>query len=186
MTKKHKTIFNTNFKLEDSDKIFTHQIELTKKLDNTNDLFNQDIINEIVLWKVNRFAGVDENSLRLINCININSNQLDKEITKEILKELLKIKGIQLPMASTILRFRNKNIYQIIDQRVYRIIYGEVLKLKTYSSEKNINEQIDIYLKYLSDLKDISIKLEIPFFDVDRILYKADKRINKDISLKNY
>jgi hypothetical protein len=56
------------------------------------------------------------------------------------------------------LRFRN-NIYQIIDQRVYRIIYeGQTLKLKTYPSEKNINEQIDIYLKYLLDLRKIFVK----------------------------
>ncbi|WP_297511104.1 hypothetical protein [Flavobacterium sp.] len=187
MTKKHKTVFEAAFKLEDSDKVFNYQIELTKKLDNTNDLFNQDIINEIVLWKVNRFAKVDEDILKLLNSIDIDSNQLDELKTKEVLKKLLMIKGIQLPMASTILRFRNKNIYQIIDQRVYRIIYEDkTLELKTYPSEKNINEQIDIYLKYLSDLKEISNKLKIPFYDIDRILYKADKRINKDIPLKNY
>jgi hypothetical protein len=186
MIKKHKKVFEAAFQLEDSDKLFNYQIELTKKLDNTNDLINQDIINEIVLWKVNRFAKVDEDTLILLNSIDIDSTQLDELKTKEVLKKLIIIKGIQLPMASTILRFKNKNIYQIIDQRVYRIIYGEVLKLKTYSSEKNINEQIDIYLKYLSDLKEISIKLKIPFCDIDRILYNADKRLNKAIPLKNY
>lgn len=176
--KKIKTVF---------DKDFDYQIELTEKLDNNLKSLNQEAINEIVLWKVNRFAKVDEDTLKMINEINIDSYQLDTIKTKEVLKKLLNIKGIQLPMASTILRFRNKNMYQIIDQRVYRIIYeGQTLKLKTHPSEKNINEQIDIYLKYLLDLRNISEKLQIPFCNSDRILYNADRRLNKEIPLKNY
>jgi hypothetical protein len=90
-------------------------------------------------------------------------------------------------MASTILRFRNKNIYQIIDQRVYRIIYkDEKLKLKTHPSDKNVSDQIELYFKYLRDLKVVCEKLEIPFDKSDRILFMADKRINKDFSLDNY
>ena len=184
---KHKTVFDENFELKETDKTYNYQNELTQKLDNYLQLFNQDVINEIVLWKVNRFAKIDDSTLKLINDIDSNTGEINIEKTKEILKKLLLIKGIQLPMASTILRFRNNNIYQIIDQRVYRIIYeGQTLKLKTYSNEKNINEQIDIYLKYLVDLRNICDKFQISFCDSDRILYMADKRINKDLSLKNY
>jgi hypothetical protein len=184
---KHKTVFEENFELKDSDKTYNYQSELTQKLDKNILSFNQDVINEIVLWKVNRFAEVDQSTLKLVNNIVSITGEINIEKTKEILKKLLLIKGIQLPMASTILRFRNNNIYQIIDQRVYRIIYeGQTLKLKTYPSKKNINEQIDIYLNYLNDLRKICIKLEIPFCDSDRILYNADKRINKKIPLKNY
>ncbi len=90
-------------------------------------------------------------------------------------------------MASTILRFKNRNIYQIIDQRVFRIIYiDKKLKLKAHPSEKNLNSQIDLYLQYLKDLTEICEKLKIPFEKSDRILYMADKRINKDIPLENY
>lgn len=184
---KHKTVFEENFDLKDSDKTYNYQNDLTVKLDNTLQSFNQDVINEIVLWKVNRYAKIDDNILKLINDIDRTTGEINIQKTKEILKKLLLIKGIQLPMASSILRFRNNNIYQIIDQRVYRIIYErQTLKLKTYSSEKNINEQIDIYLNYLNDLRKICNKLEIPFCDSDRILYNADKRINKEIPLKNY
>jgi hypothetical protein len=112
---------------------------------------------------------------------------LDIEKTRKLLITLIQKKGIQLPMASTILRFKNKNIYQIIDQRVYRIIYkGEKLKLKTHPNDKNLNDQIELYIKYLHDLTKVCKELSIPFDKSDRILFMADKRINKDISLDNY
>ena len=39
---------------------YNYQEKLTGKLDNINSDFNQEIINEIVLWKVNRFAPISE------------------------------------------------------------------------------------------------------------------------------
>ena len=89
-------------------------------------------------------------------------------------------------MASTILRFKNPKIYQIIDQRVFRIIYGEKLNLGYNQNNKRTEEQINIYLKYLTYLREVSIKLNIKFELSDRILFMADKRINKDVSLDNY
>ncbi len=77
-------------------------------------------------------------------------------------------------------------IYQIIDQRAYRILYGKTLKLSAYKSDININLQIDLYLKYLSDLRLASIRLNIPFDKSDKILYEADKRINKNENLDKY
>ena len=85
-------------------------------------------------------------------------------------------------MASTILRFKNPNIYQIIDQRVYRFIYGKELKY----SETNLNLQIIIYIDYLEKLKEVCGKYQIKFEDADRILYKMDKDYNKDLKLKGY
>lgn len=108
--KKHKTIFNEDFEIKETDKDYYYQNELTQKLDNYLQLFNQDVINEIVLWKVNRFAKIGDGTLRLINDIDNKTGEINIEKTKEILKKLLLIKGIQLPMASTILRFRNNNI----------------------------------------------------------------------------
>tara|TARA_R110002124_G_C8939936_1_gene512620 strand:- start:2023 stop:2460 length:438 start_codon:yes stop_codon:yes gene_type:complete len=144
-------------------------------------------LNEIVLWKVNKYAEFDESLIKLINSIDKNEFEIDIDKTKEILKGLLKTNGVQLAMASTILRYRNPNIYQIIDQRVYRVIYeNQILDLNTYSSEKNLNFQIELYIKYLIDLKRICSDLKIPFEKSDRILFMADKRINKTEKLKNY
>ena len=105
---------------------------------------------------------------------------MNEDLTKQILERLLEKhqKGIQLAMASTILRFKNPSIYQIIDQRVYRFIYGKPLKYPN-----TIDEQINLYLKYLNDLRE-KCKDNIPFEESDRILYSADKKFNPDIPIK--
>ena len=165
---------------------FDYQKELTVKLDKTKSQFNQELINEIVLWKVNRYSLF--NSI-LINEINTISSWkvLNKEKTREILTSLLKTKGVQLAMASTILRFRNPNVFQIIDQRAYRVIKGDPLKLsqiKDTSRETTINKQIDIYLEYLEAIREKCKKLDVDFYDADRVLYILDKNINKSVKIK--
>ena len=184
---KHNTVFDNDFNILEEDYSFNYQKELTKRLDTNQRDFDQNRLNEIVLWKVNRYADFEEDVILLINSIEPSDSKIDKEKTKAILKLLLNTKGVQLAMASTILRFRNKFIYQIIDQRVYRIIYpNKILKVSAYSSEKNIEEQIDLYFQYLKDLRSVCDKLKITFEDSDRILFMADKRINKEHRLNNY
>ena len=85
-----------------------------------------------------------------------------------------------MPFASTLLRFKNPKVYQIIDQRVYRFIYGKELRL----SSKKTDELIDIYFEYLNDLKKKCKKYKIRFRNSDRVLYNADKRLNKQIKLR--
>ncbi len=183
----HKTIYDQEFMVVSEDHKFEYQKELTHKLDNFKEDFDQNTLNEIVLWKVNRFASFSNDVIELINSIDPSEKKLDNEKVRNILTQMLKTKGVQLPMASTILRYRNPNLFQIIDQRVFRIIYPkETLKLSTYNSDKNIKSQIDLYLKYLEDLQDVCVKLEIPFEKSDRILFMADRRINKGHKLNNY
>ena len=182
-----KTIFDSDFKIISDDYEFKYQEALTKKLDSSTENFSQEKLNEIVLWKVNRYAEFDESLIELINSIDKDETKIDIDKTKQILKGLLKTNGVQLAMASTILRYRNPNIYQIIDQRVFRVIYkNQTLELNTYPSEKNLNFQIELYIKYLYDLSNVCIDLKIPFDKSDRILFMADKRINKKEKLKNY
>ena len=182
-----KTIFDYDFKIISDDYEFNYQEALTNKLDSSNENFSQEKLNEIVLWKVNRYAEFGESLIELINSIDKNETKIDVDKTREILKGLLKTSGVQLAMASTILRYRNPNIYQIIDQRVFRVIYkNQTLELNTYPSEKNLNFQIELYIKYLYDLSNVCIDLKIPFDKSDRILFMADKRINKKEKLKNY
>ncbi len=100
---------------------YNYQPILTKKLDSISSDFDQEIINQIVLWKVNRYAEIDNETLSLLNSINKEDTFLNQSLTKQVLAKLLSTKGIQLAMASTILRFKNPKIYQIIDQRVYNL-----------------------------------------------------------------
>ena len=164
---------------------FDYQKELTEKLDTTNSKFSKDILNEIVLWKINRYAPFNSTLINEINTIR-SWKVLNKEKTREILTSLLKTKGVQLPMASTILRFRNPNVFQIIDQRAYRVIEGKPLKLsqiKETSRETTINKQIDVYLKYLNKIREKCKKLDVDFCDLDRVLYIIDRNINKSIPI---
>ena len=182
-----KTVFDKDFKIENQDLSFNYQNNLTNKLDNVDHDFDIKTLYEIVLWKVNRYVEFDEEILNLVNSLDPKKEIIDNSTTKLILKTLISKKGIQLPMASTILRFRNPNAYQIIDQRVFRIIYPDKkLKISTYFSDVNIEKQIELYLTYLKDLRIVCDKLNIPFEKSDRILYMADKRINKNIKLDNY
>ena len=172
-----KTTKNTDFAILPEDSTpNNYQPELTTKLDALSGDFDQAILNEIVLWKVNRYVGLGESIFQLINEL---PTHFDEEKTIAVLKVLLEQPGIRLPMASTILRFKNPDIYQIIDQRVYRLLYGESLKNST-----NIEKQINLYLDYLSELKAVCKAKSIPFAHSDRILYNVDKRINKAVKLK--
>ena len=87
-------------------------------------------------------------------------------------------------MASTILKFKNKKIFQIIDQRVYRILYGKPLKISSSLSERKINETIMIYYNYLDKLSKVSKLLKVKFKDSDRVLYMMDKRENSSIKIR--
>jgi hypothetical protein len=183
---KIKTINELNSSIvEDSEQNFNHQKHLTGILDEFSNSYNQNVLNEIVLWKVNRYVEFSEESIILINKVDKKSRVIDKDLTSKILVALLKTKGIRLPMASTILRFKNPNIYQIIDQRVYRIIYGEHYNSNFMKENENsIKKQIDLYLEYLKTLKIKCNQINIDFKDADRILYEADKILNKNIKIK--
>lgn len=176
------TIDNSELAHEDrTSENFKYQKELTGKLDTLSGDFDQNIINEIVLWKVNRYARLSEKAFELLNKIDDRSSDLDEDLSRHVLIALLNCNGIQLPMASTILRFKKPNIYQIIDQRVFRFLYGEVA---TYPRDKN--DAAALYLRYLRDLRTKCDKHSIPFIEADRILYLADKRLNKSQRLNNY
>lgn len=174
------TIYNITLTNEDlQNENYNFQPELTQKLDELNCDFNQDIINQIVLWKVNRYSDFDEDTFECLNKISKKDLNLNEELTKEILSKLLNRKGVQLAMASTILRFKNPNIYQIIDQRVYRFIYGDIFPSYFSSSEKQIN----LYIDYLNKLKSICNEKNINFQLSDRIIYELDKKYNKDLKI---
>lgn len=60
-----KTIENIDFRIEKTDYDYEYQSELTNKLDFINSDFSQEIINEIVLWKINRYAKLSSETIEL-------------------------------------------------------------------------------------------------------------------------
>lgn len=164
---------------------YDYQPLLTIKLDKAHtQTFTQELINEIVLWKINRYAQINPETLELLNSDVLKADILDSEFTGYILKALLKTPGIRLPMASTILRFRNPNVYQIIDQRAYRILYGSELEPTDPRNDKVIDQQILLYLNYLEKLRTTAQEYSWQFSEMDRILYILDIKYNKDIAIK--
>ena len=153
-------------------------------LEATEKDFNQSILNEIVLWKVNRYALFDDETLMLLNSIKKTDTSFEVNNVRELLIMLLNTKGVRLPMASTILRFKNPDLFQIIDQRVYRILYGKEFEISTYISDASIEKQVSLYFTYLNDLKEKCQEYKIPFSLSDRILFMADKDVNKGIKIK--
>lgn len=153
---------------EELGKHYNFQPKLTEKLDELTGDFSQATINEIVLWKVNRYAELPIEIIDRINAIPRDEHfRMEDAGLLELLNEMLSCHGIRLPMASTILRFRNPHAFQIIDQRVYRYLYGKNLSANPKPAD---------YIAYLNDLRDYCLREDIPFTEADRLLYEADKK----------
>lgn len=175
---------------------YEFQPELTLMLDKQTDNFDECVLNLIVLWKVNRYPTISEETIRCLNKIGNRysgfslKKEDDKQLARDTIKALLNSKGVKLPMASTILRFRNPLCFQIFDERVCRVIYGQPSKtvidcFKCKTGKKGITAEIDFYFeKYLAKLTETCASLGIKFDQSDRILWLTDKSINKNINLQ--
>ena len=144
---------------------YKYQPELTPKLDDLGQTpFTDEIINEIVLWKVNRYAHLDECLLLSLNALAHLSPRQHRD-AKEVLFDLLDIKGVDIAMASTLLRFRNPSVFQIIDQHAYRAVCGRKLPYTTKNPRK-----VEMYFDYLDELIDLCKATASAFETIDRVL----------------
>lgn len=142
---------------------YKYHPDLTQKLDEIGGVdFDREKIYEIVLWKISRFPYISDETINSVNELkNIAFNGL--EASKPAIEKLLLTKGIKLPMASAILRFRNPNVFQIIDERAYEIVFpGEAIypNKPYYKITKSyIDTSISIYFKYLRFVKSLADQL---------------------------
>lgn len=150
---------------------------LTEKLDSPDLSFTQESINEIVLWKLGRYAEIPTDVLDQLNDLRVLPVG-EHEKGEAILKALLSINGVRLPMASTFLRFANPKVFQIIDRHLWRAVYGT----KCPNFSKKPDECSQVYFPYLADLHTLCGKIQIKFSDADRILFEFDKRENPPLS----
>ena len=144
----------------------------------------KDILNSIVLRKINRMIDVDDSIIiELISLPNIESKEdaigKDVDKVKSILFKLLNCKGIRLAMASTFLHFFNPKVFPIFDQRAYRVIYK--MDYKNIGSNDN---KVNLYINYLKDCINYYeeyLKDKIDFCVLDKYLYQLDKEIGNKI-----
>ncbi len=159
----------------------------------------EDIINEIVLWKDNRQTDVDEKWIKKIANLGCTREEIREEIEegkagelREILEGLLNSFGVNLAMASTILKMFHPDVFPIIDKRAYHALRihegskGKEAVLKVYSNstaiEKYMMYIIDCYDYYDKVLKDkVWEGKEVKFSVVDQILYQWDKNEGYDL-----
>ena len=157
-------------------------INVTYELDQLKDK-ELDIVDlyKIALWKTERYIIVPDDVLAAINAIkcfrtsDIKYAKWESE-TKKVLNLLLdknKVRGANIAMASTFLRFSNPSAYQIIDERAYRSVY------KKSNFPKNGRKAVAIYIDYMRRLyetfkKTIKGVKIINFEDMDRYLYAKD------------
>lgn len=163
-----------------ADNSFKYEPELTSKLDNfgKNDKFTRSTFNEITLWKVSRYPAITEDIINAVNELaQYNTLNTAIDSLKQALRLLLEAKGVRLAMASTYLRFRNPQVFQIIDQRVYRQVYNKDLKVP-----RKIEDQIDLYVQYLRDLRTLCVKENVAFFEADRVFYMKDKKKHNTVN----
>lgn len=159
------------FKYEDESDIKERIASTTK----TNYRENRDIINEIILWKMNRMPHFGDELVDMIYSladIDAPEKTIKSEKTKQVLVKLLQTRGMKLPMVSTVLHFYFPQVFPIIDQRAYRELYGI-----EYPQYVKLDVMVDIYMKYIEDTWKYQREKcpEIPYEKIDKILYQLDK-----------
>jgi len=158
---------------------YKYQPALTKRLDGLADeSLTPELLNEIVLWKVNRYVELDAEQLRQIEDVRGLRPGAHRQ-AKRFLEKLLGVHGVDLPMASTFLRFRNPAVFQIIDRHAYRALYGRKFPLFTATPTKR---KIEVYFAYLDDLHSLCEQKGLKFETVDRVLYVFDKETNGSLA----
>ena len=106
---------------------------------------------QIILWKLNRFPQIDDELLVKIQTLSKLKPKAHRS-SKETLKELFACHGIRLPMASTILRFINPSTFQIIDDRVVRVLCEENKEGKQEKIPVKPQKMNDRYLEKNCDI----------------------------------
>lgn len=164
-------------------KKYEYNPDLTAKLDqlNVEDLDREQLY-EIVLWKINRFPVITDALIDQLKSLGSLKNGEHKK-AKGLLKDLLSCKGIALPMASTILRFANPQVFQIIDDRAFRVLTdgsGSYPSKPQAVTEGYLEKSCTIYFDYLDKLCELQGE-NFPFEKMDRILYQLDIELGNSI-----
>lgn len=164
---------------------YRFQPELTAKLDalKADDVDEQTLL-EIVLWKLNRYPRLTPPLLDDLKAVASLKPRQHRD-ANAVLCELLASPGIRLPIASTILRFLNPDVFQIIDDRAFRVLCpGQPLYPTKPAGSANLDRYLKnstrIYFEYLDDLHAV-VSDRLPFKVADRILYQLDIALGNKI-----
>lgn len=163
------------YRYDSGKEVFSRINGLAEETDDILEL--SDIVNQIVLWKINRVVRLSDSNLLALNHLKSIKNIEDalsekQEEIKLLLSSLLSTKGVRLPMASSFLHFFNPSVFPIIDQRAYRVIYKH-----DYKASTNIDVNVALYLDYMQRCRTYHsqhLAGVIDFCDIDKYLYQLD------------
>jgi len=171
-------------KIADALKTYNYGGDLTPQLDqlfeSTEPLTDEDVF-RVVLWKLNRYPILSPELLQEMNDLRGDPTE---EGGRALLLRLLKKPGkngrtgFDLPMASTMLRFLAPKNFQIIDQRVYRLVTPGKDRLVLTGMKPE--DKVNLYFGYLKLLREMADAYGIEFQLADRIFYEYDRR--KDVN----
>lgn len=140
-------------------------------------LEDYDILNSITLWKANRQTEISSETVEYLCSVTRQVSTPEEALanpdTALLIDELLSSKGVQLALASTILKFYAPTAFPIIDQRAYFILHRRKLPPSAGTS---------VYLDYIRDLIVLRDRFGIPFQNVDQVLYQLDKASGRTLS----
>lgn len=162
---------------------------IKKNLNHTEDEETLDLIKTIKAAKIRGYLVKSEliqickwKSPRAIHLILSNSNYKINSITKaafatkseKIKIDLLtELKGVSIPMASSILMLVNPNRYGVIDIRVWELLYS-IGTMKTNS--KGVNFNFTEWYRYLVIIRHFAKKHKTSARHIERTLFKVHKK----------
>jgi hypothetical protein len=145
-------------------KRYNYQPELTPRLDALPDEpFSQETINEIVLWKVNRYAPLAQDIRTDLQGVRTWAPKEHRR-AESLLVRLLDCQGVDLPMASTFLRFSNPETFQIIDRHAYRATFGKTFPVYPATPAR---KKVSVYFDYLDALHALAASSGTRFPDLE-------------------
>lgn len=156
---------------------FSYHLEekkaIQEKLKNKSDIQIDDI-RRIALWKYDRVIDMDDSfCTQLYHTVSKENISIEDSEVQAVIERLISFEGVGFPLASTILKFINPDVFPIIDVRAYRALYGKKIYYGQYS--------LEIYINYAKRIYAIRDKFNLPLSEVDERLYEFDKKYNGKI-----
>lgn len=152
--------------------------KLRKRLWKNKYLTKNDLV-QIVKWKFQgKLIGRQKRLLKIIEGIdglfvkNLSKLALKTDDEETRIKLFCVIKGVGTSLTSVILAFYDPNNYGIMDIHSWRELFGKEPK-DLFTSNKHL-------IRFLSKLRQISRKVNLPCRDIEKALYK--KNFHKSVS----
>lgn len=170
-----KEIIDWTRKYDEDYRRYDYEIEknLHKKFRKNKFMTKSDLI-KINEWKFSGLKGRKKINLRNISDDDsfiklISQNAFKIKNDKHKIKLLSTLDGVGVALASVILTFYDPKNYGVIDIHVWRELFGK-------EPQDMFNVKKEFYLKLIKRLREIAKKYNLKVRDVEKALYKKNKK----------